>query len=47
MNTQPSTPHVRKPYQAPRIAYDAKLEAQAGSPIGSPLEGLLDDVTGQ
>ncbi|MDW8317972.1 MAG: hypothetical protein RMN53_09035 [Anaerolineae bacterium] len=47
MNTQPTPSLVRKPYQAPRIAYDAKLEAQAGSPIGNPFGGLLDDVTGQ
>lgn len=40
--TQLSTSSNRKPYQSPRIAYEARLEAQAGSPIGSPSGDLLD-----
>ncbi|MCS6845173.1 MAG: hypothetical protein NZ528_12765 [Caldilineales bacterium] len=34
----------RKPYVKPVIVYEARLEAQAGSPIGSPVE-LLEDLT--
>lgn len=33
---------TRKPYQAPRIAYDTRLEAQAGSPLGDTFGDLLD-----
>lgn len=35
---------TRKPYVKPAVAYEARLEAQAGSPIGSPVD-WLEDVT--
>ncbi len=40
--TQLSTSSSRKPYQSPRIAYEARLEAQAGSPLGDTFGDLLD-----
>jgi hypothetical protein len=42
MTSQQPAPPARKPYQAPRIAYDARLEAQAGSPLSNPLDSLLN-----
>lgn len=38
--TRPSA--ERKPYQRPQIVYEARLEAQAGSPLGGALDDLLD-----
>lgn len=32
----------RKPYQRPQVVYEARLEAQAGSPVSNPLGDLLD-----
>jgi len=39
-----STQPTRKPYTPPRIVYTARLETQAGSPLGGGdlLEGLLN-----
>lgn len=31
-------PQARKPYQRPAVVYEARLEAQAGSPV----DGILD-----
>lgn len=42
---QPRTPQAqeKKPYQRPGIVYEARLEAQAGSPVGdTPVSDLLD-----
>lgn len=35
---------IKKPYQKPEIAYDARLEAQAGSPLGEQFDVL--DLSG-
>lgn len=39
----PSLSQQRKPYSKPTVVLEARLEAQAGSPIGSPLDGLNPD----
>lgn len=42
-NTRKEQTGERKPYQRPVIVYDARLEAQAGSPVGeNPLIDVLD-----
>lgn len=48
-NTQTAHPPVeRKPYQRPQVVYEARLEAQAGSPINNnPLGDLLDPSGGE
>lgn len=44
---QPSLSQQRKPYSKPSVVFEARLEAQAGSPIGSPLDGLNPDGVGE
>lgn len=37
-STQPKPPSSRLPsYRAPAVVFEAALEAQAGSPLGGPL----------
>ena len=40
-------PQARKPYQRPAVVYEARLEAQAGSPIEGFPDILDLDRTGE
>jgi hypothetical protein len=42
MKLTPPPTVERKPYQRPQVVYEARLEAQAGSPLGDTLGDLLD-----
>lgn len=40
-------PQARKPYQRPAVVYEARLEAQAGSPIDGIIDVLDLDQTAE
>lgn len=44
---QLAQPEHRKPYRRPVVVYDARLEAQAGSPLGGGFDPLNLDGTGK
>jgi hypothetical protein len=47
MQFSEKTPQVEEVYEAPQVIFEGEITARAGSPIGSPVDGVGVDLFGE